>query len=72
MKLKKKEDQSVDASVLLRKGKKKREEIMETKCGAETEGKAIQRLQHFAIHPIYSHQNQTCGCQEVHAGRILI
>jgi hypothetical protein len=40
MKLKKKEDQSVDASVLLRK----RTKIltggnMETKCGAETEGK---------------------------------
>jgi hypothetical protein len=43
MKLKKKEDQSVDASVLIRK----ENEIltgatMETKCGAETEGKAIQ------------------------------
>jgi hypothetical protein len=40
MKLKKKEDQSVDASVLLRRGVK----IPmggDTKCGAETEGKAI-------------------------------
>ena len=42
MKLKKKEDQSVGASVLLRRGKK----IftggnIEKKCGAETEGKAI-------------------------------
>ena len=59
MKLKK-EDQSVDASVLLRRGNK----IftggnMETKCGAETEGKAIQRLPHLGIHPIYSHQTQT-------------
>jgi hypothetical protein len=45
MKLKKKEDQSMDASILLRRGNK----ILmggntETKCGAETEGKAIQRL----------------------------
>ena len=29
---------------------------METKCGAETEGKAIQRLSHLCIHPIYSLQ----------------
>ena len=45
MKLKKKEDQSVDASVLLRRGDK----ILtggnkETNCGSETEGKAIHRL----------------------------
>ena len=45
MKLKIKENQSVGASVLLRKCNK----ILmgantETKCGAETEGKAIQRL----------------------------
>jgi hypothetical protein len=45
MKLKKKEDQSEDASVLLRR----RNKILtggkiDTKCGAETEGKAIQRL----------------------------
>ena len=43
MKLKKKEDQSEDASVLLRR----RNKILtggkiDTKCGAETEGKAIQ------------------------------
>ena len=55
----KKEDQSVGASVLLRKGNK----ILmgantETKCGAETEGKAIQRLPHLGIHPTYSHQTQ--------------
>jgi hypothetical protein len=30
-----------------------------TKCGTETEGKAIQRLPHREIHPIYSHQTQT-------------
>jgi hypothetical protein len=59
MKLKKKEDQNVDASVLLRKVN----QIvtggnMETKCGSETERKAIQRLPHLEIHPIYSHQTQ--------------
>ena len=57
MKFKKKEDQSVDASVLLRRGNK----ILmggntETKCGAETEGKDTQRLPHMGIHPVYSHQ----------------
>jgi hypothetical protein len=56
MKLKK-ADQSVDASVLLRRGNK----IfmggnMETKCGVEMEGKAIQRM---GIHSIYNHQTQT-------------
>ena len=43
MKLKKKEDQSMGASVLLRKGKKILTGTnMETKYRAETEGKAIQ------------------------------
>jgi hypothetical protein len=60
MKLKKKEDQSVNASVLLRR----RNKIltggnMETKCGAETEEKAIWRLPHLGIHSIYRHQTQT-------------
>ena len=31
---------------------------METKCGAETEGKTIQRLPHLGINFIYSHQTQ--------------
>ena len=31
----------------------------ETKCGAETEGKAIQRLPYLGIHHIYCHQTQT-------------
>jgi hypothetical protein len=30
----------------------------ETKCEAETEGKAIQRLPHLGIHPINNHQTQ--------------
>jgi len=54
MKLKKKDDQSVDPSVLLKRGSK----IfiggyMETKFGAETEGKTIQSLPHLGIQPIY-------------------
>jgi hypothetical protein len=56
MKPKKKEDKSVDASVLLkRRNKILTGENMETNCGAETEGKIIQRLPHLRIHPIYSH-----------------
>jgi hypothetical protein len=60
MKLKKKEDQSMDTSALLRRGDTihmKRD--IQRKCGAETEGKAIQRLPHLGIHLIYSHQTQT-------------
>jgi hypothetical protein len=57
---KKKEDQNVDASVHFRKVNKiLTGGNMETKCGAETEGKVIQRLPHLGIHPIYSHQTQT-------------
>jgi hypothetical protein len=60
MKLKKKEDQSVDTSVILRKGNKiSRGGVTETKCGAETEGNTTQRLPYLGIHPIYSHQTQT-------------
>jgi hypothetical protein len=56
MKLKKKEDQNVDASVLLRRVNKiLTGENMETKCGSETERKAIQTLSHLEIHPKYSH-----------------
>jgi hypothetical protein len=60
MKLKKKKDQSVDASILLRRGNKiPMGGITETKCGAESEGKTIQRLPHLGIHPIYSYQTQS-------------
>jgi hypothetical protein len=70
MKLKKKEDQSVNASVLLRRGNKiPTGGNTETKCGAETEGKAIQRLSHLGIHSIYRHY---CRCQQVLADRSLI
>jgi hypothetical protein len=60
MKLKKKEDQSLDTSVLLRTGNKiLTGGTMETKYGTETEGKAIQRLPHLGIYLIYNHQTQT-------------
>ena len=60
MKLKKKEDQSVDTSFLLIRGDKiPMVGVTETKYGAETEGKAIQRLPHLWIHPKYSHPTQT-------------
>jgi hypothetical protein len=71
MKLKMKEDQTVDISVLLRRGSKiLRGGNMEIKCGSKTEGKAIQRLPHhgiqdhphllhLGIHPIYSYQTWT-------------
>jgi hypothetical protein len=52
MKFKKKEDQSVDTSFLLRMGNKiPMEGVTETKFGAETEGTTIQRLPHLGIHP---------------------
>ena len=60
MKLKKKEDQSVDTSFLLRTGSKiPMEGVTETKFGAEPEETTIQRLPHLGIHPINNHQIQT-------------
>jgi hypothetical protein len=59
MKLRKKEDQSVDTSVLLRRGNKiLMRANMKTKCGAETGEKAIQRMPHLGIHSICSCQTQ--------------
>jgi hypothetical protein len=59
MKLKKKEGQSLDASVLFRRGNKiLKGGNMETNCGAETEEKPIQRLPHLG-HLTYKHQTQT-------------
>jgi hypothetical protein len=60
MKLKKKEDQSVDTSVLLRREVK----ILMggdtgTKFGAISEGRIIQILSHMWIHFIYSYITQT-------------
>jgi hypothetical protein len=74
MKLKKKEDQSVGASVILSRGNK----IFtgantETKCGAETEGQAIQRLPHQGPIPYtVTKRRHYCGCQEELADRNLI
>jgi hypothetical protein len=60
MKLKKKEVQSVDNSILLRRGNRIHiEGVTETKCGSKTEGMTIYRLSHLGIHPIYNHQTQT-------------
>ena len=56
MNLKKKEEQSMDTLVLLRRGNKiPIEGDTETKCGAENEGKTIQRLAHLMIRAIYSY-----------------
>ena len=74
MKLKKKEDQRVDTSILLRRGNKiPMEGVIEAKFGTETEGMTIQRLPHLGIHPINNHQNLLyCGCQQELADRSLI
>jgi hypothetical protein len=62
MKLKKKEDQSVDTSLLVRmENKLPMEGVTETKFRAKTEGKTIQtlrqkeRLPHPGIYPVYNH-----------------
>ena len=54
MNLKKKEDKSVDTSVLRRWNKIPIRGLTYTKCGAD--GKAIQRLPQLWIHPKYSYQ----------------
>ena len=60
MKLKKEEDQSVDTLFLLRMGNKiPMEGVTETKFGAKTVGRTIQRLPYPGIHPINNHQTQT-------------
>jgi hypothetical protein len=60
MKFKKKEDQSVDTVLLLKRGNKiPMEGVTETKCGAETAGMTIQRLPHLWIHHIHSLNSDT-------------
>jgi hypothetical protein len=60
MKLKNKEDQSVDSLILLIRGNKKpMEEVTETNFKAETEGMAIKKLSHLRIHLINNHKTQT-------------
>jgi hypothetical protein len=59
IKLKEKEDQSVDTLILLRTGNKiTMEGVTETKFRAETGGMTIQRLPHLGIHPINNDQTQ--------------
>jgi hypothetical protein len=58
-KIKKRDNQWVDTSFLLRIGNKiTTREVTETKFGAKTKGWTIQRLPHPGIHPIISHQTQ--------------
>jgi hypothetical protein len=60
MKLKKKEDQSVDTLPLLIIGNKTpMEGVTETNFGAEMKEWTIQRLLHPGIHPIINHKMQT-------------
>jgi hypothetical protein len=60
MKLKKKEDQSVDTLFLLRIGNKiPMYRVTKTKFRTEMEGRTIQRLPYQGIHPINNHQTQT-------------
>jgi hypothetical protein len=60
MKLKKKEDQSVDSSSLLRMWNKLPMELVtEKKFRAEMEVRTIQRLPYLWIHPIDNHQTKT-------------
>jgi hypothetical protein len=58
------EDQNVDASLLLRRENKiLKGGNMETKCGAETEAKATQRVPYQGIHSyIASKPGCYCGC----------
>jgi hypothetical protein len=59
-KIKKKEDQHVDTSFLLRiRNKIPMEGVSETKFGAKMKGWTIQRLPHPGIHPIVNDQTQT-------------
>jgi hypothetical protein len=73
MKLKKKEDQSVDTSFLLRMGNKiPMEVVTETKFGAKTEGKTIQRLSHPGSIPYTTTKpRHYCICQKDFADRTL-
>jgi hypothetical protein len=59
-KIKKREDQWIDTSFLLRIGNKiPMKGVTETNFGAKTKGWIIQRIPCPRIHPIISHQTQT-------------
>jgi hypothetical protein len=71
MKRKKKEDQSVDTSFLLRMGNKiPMEGVTETKFRAEMEGKTIQRLPHPGRDP--SHKQPPNPDTIAYASKILM
>ena len=55
----------MDTLVLLRRGNKIPKEG-DTKCGAETEGKTIQRQLHRVIHAIYSYKTQILLSMSTH------
>ena len=60
MNLKKKEGQSVNTLIFLKRGNKiSIEGVTQTKYGEETEGMAIQRFPYLGIHPIDIPPNQT-------------
>jgi hypothetical protein len=59
MKLKKKENQSMGASVLLRRlNKTLKGGKSEASHGTETERRAMQTLAYLGIHPMYRYQTQ--------------
>jgi len=73
MKLKKKIDRNMDASVLLKRGNK----ILtggntETKCGEETGGNVIQRVPHLGIPYTVTKTRHFCRYQKVFADSNLI
>jgi hypothetical protein len=73
MKFKKKKDQSVATSVLRRGNKMPMGGDTETNCGAETEGKAIQRCTTWGSIPYtFTKPRHYCGCQQELADRSLI
>ena len=74
MKLKRKEDQSVDISILLRRGNKiPMDRVTEKMFRAEIKRRAIQRLPHLGFIPYtITKPRHYCVCQQVLAERGLI
>jgi hypothetical protein len=62
MKLMNKKDQSVNSSILLRRGNKiPMDKLTMTKCGAEIKEMTIQRLPHLGIHSILRGFSGVCS-----------
>jgi hypothetical protein len=73
MKFKKKEDQSVDTSILLKVGNKvSMGKVTETKCGAETERPPVTCPTWGPIPYTVTKLRHYCGCQQVLADRSLL